>query len=109
MALKRIIASLFHASAPVSVTEKIVRPAAFLGIFLTALLSSARRQGNPLMITSGCFVGVAVRRVTQPDGAAVAFRRRSIDLGLGRRDMLQIRFPADSWPGRQPWPWPSLP
>jgi CBS domain-containing membrane protein len=54
MALKRIIASLFHASAPVSVTEKIVSAAAaFLGIFLTALLSSdLGDKATPLMITS---------------------------------------------------------
>ena len=53
MALKRIIASLFHASAPVSVTEKIVSAAAFLGIFLTALLSSGLGdKATPLMITS---------------------------------------------------------
>jgi hypothetical protein len=49
-----IIASLFHASAPVSVTEKIVSAAAaFLGIFLTALLSSGLGdKATPLMITS---------------------------------------------------------
>ena len=54
MALKRIIASLFHASAPVSVTEKIISAAAaFLGIFLTALLSSGLGdKATPLMITS---------------------------------------------------------
>ena len=54
MSFKQIIASLFHASAPVSIREKIISAVgAFLGIFLTALFSkSLGGKAAPLLIAS---------------------------------------------------------
>jgi len=54
MALKRIIASLFHASAPVSLREKIFSAiGAFLGILFTAFISkNLGDKAAPLLIAS---------------------------------------------------------
>ncbi len=54
MYLKKVIASLFQVSAPVSIAEKLISAiAAFLGILLTGILSSSLgHSAVPLMIAS---------------------------------------------------------
>src|SRR3970040_2141853 len=54
MALKRIIASLFHASAPVSFREKIISAiSAFLGILCAAFISkNLGDKAAPLLLAS---------------------------------------------------------